>query len=117
MRSVEDFIYGLDGQQKAIVSCLCDHLTEQHNLFSKINWNIPTFYKKNWICYLNPIKNEGIELAFFKGFELSNVQGVLKSKGRKLVHGIDFYSTNAIHLPTINEIVQEAILLDHLSKK
>ena len=117
MKTVEDFIYGLDGQQKAIVSYLHHHLTQHHDLMAKINWNIPTFYRKSWICYLNPIKNEGIEMAFFKGHALSNEQGVLASKGRKLVAGVDLFSIDAIDLPAINQIVQEAILLDDLSKK
>lgn len=117
MKTVENFIFGLDGQQKAIVSFLHHHLSTHHDLTSKINWNIPAYYRKSWICYLNPIKNEGIELAFFRGNELSNEQGALLSKNRKLVSGIDFFDVLSIDLILINEIVQEAIILDDLRKK
>jgi len=117
MTTVEDFILGLDGQQKAIVSFLHQHLIEQHDLQVKINWKIPTYYRKSWVCYLNPIKNDGIEFAFLRGKDLSNEQGILNSKGRKLVSGIDIYSVNEIDLSVINEIIQEALILDDLSKK
>ena len=115
--TVEDFILGLDGQQKAIVSFLHQYIVEQHHLIPKINWNIPAYYNKNWICYLNPIKNEGIELAFFRGKDLSNEQGVLLSKGRKLVCGIDFFSIEEIDIYTIRTVIHEAVILDELIKR
>lgn len=117
MKNVEDYILGLDGQQKAIVSFLHHHLLESHDLSSKINWKIPTYYRRSWICYLNPIKSNGVELAFFRGSSLSNEQGILRDKGRKLVSGIELYAIESIDLPPINEIIQEAILLDDLYKK
>ncbi len=117
MNPIENFIWGLDGNQKAIVSFLDHHLRDHHNLESKINWKIPTYFRKSWVCYLNPIRNDGIELAFLKGKHLSNAQGLLQNKGRKLVAGIDFYSINTIQLPLINEIIYEALILDDLSKK
>ena len=116
MKTVEQFILGLDGQQKAIVSYFHRHLSSTHDLQSKINWNIPAYYRKSWICYLNPIKNEGIELAFFRGRELSNEQALLNSKDRKLVSGIDFYSIQQINIQLVDEIIQEAIILDDLHK-
>ena len=52
-----------------------------------------------------------------RGKNLSNAQGVLLDKGRKLVAGMDFFSTETFDLRIIDEIVQEAILLDELAKK
>ena len=117
MKTVEDFILGLDGQQKAIVSFLHQHLSAYHDLQSKINWNIPFYYRKSRICYLNPVIGQGIELAFTRGKNLSNAQGVLLDKGRKVVAGMDFFSTETFDLRIIDEIVQEAILLDEIAKK
>ena len=114
MKTVENFILGLDGEQKAIVSFLHQHIVQQHGLIPKINWNIPAYYHKKWICYLNLIKNKGVELAFFRGRDLSNEQGILLDKGRKLVRGIDFFSIKSSDISTINEIIQEAILLDEI---
>lgn len=63
---------------------------------------------------MNPIKNNGIELAFINGNQLSNDQGVLKMKTRKMVAGIDLYNVNQIPLKSIDEIIQEALILDEL---
>ncbi len=114
MKTVENFILGLDGQQKAIVSYLHQHLTENHDLIPKISFNIPMYYKRKWVCYLNPIKNDGIELAFVKGHRLSNDQGLLKTKNRKRISGIDLYEIRSIPMRQIDEIVQEALIIDQL---
>lgn len=112
MKTIDNFILGLDGQQKAIVSYLNQLLSQHHDLIGKIQWNIPTYYRKSLICYLNPIKNNGVELAFFRGASLSNDQQLLNRKGRKLVAGIDLFEVVDLPEKEINEIVQEAIILD-----
>lgn len=117
MKTVEHYILGLDGQKKAIVSFLHAYFTEHFDLQPKISWNIPVYYRKNIICYLNPIKDDGIELAFYRGLELSNDHQLLDSKGRKMVAGIDFYDLKDIDEELINEIINEAIILDDLNKK
>ncbi|MEQ8628220.1 DUF1801 domain-containing protein [Ekhidna sp.] len=114
--TVENFILGLDGQQKAIVSFLHQRLTNQHDLIPKIRFKIPMYYRKSWVCYLNPIKNDGIELAFLCGKSLSNEQGLLNCKGRKMVCGIDLFNVCDIPEKSIDEIVQEALILDELVK-
>lgn len=114
--TVENFILGLDGQQKAIVSFWHQRLTNHHDLVPKIRFNIPMYYRKSWVCYLNPIKNNGIELAFLKGHQLSNDQGLLRSKDRKMVFGIDLFDVSTIPERTIDEIIQEALLLEQMIK-
>ena len=114
MKTVENFILGLDGQQKAIVSFLHQHLTQQHDLMPKISFNVPMYYKRKWVCYLNPVKNDGIELAFVKGHRLSNEQGLLQSKKRKRISGIELYDVGSIPLRAIDEIVKEALIVDQL---
>lgn len=79
---------------------------------SKLRYGIPFYYKKSWICYLNPIKNNGIELAFTRANELSNEQGLLDFKKRKQVAGIEIYDLKDFPVTTIQEIVNEALLLD-----
>lgn len=114
MKTVENFILGLDGQQKVIVSFLHQHLTEHHDLTPKISFNIPMYYQRKWICYLNPIKNNGVELAFTKGHRLSNEQNLLKAKGRKKISGIELFHVGSIPIRSIDEIIQEAIIIDQL---
>lgn len=116
MNGINQFILGLDGQQKAIVSCLHQRLTDYHGLIQHIKYEIPMYYRRSWVCYLNPIKNNGIELAFLNGYKLSNDQGILNRKNRKLVAGIDLYEVSKIPERQIDEIVQEAIILDDLAK-
>lgn len=116
MKTVEDFILGLDGQQKAIVSYLHNRLTNDHDLIPKIRFKIPMYFRKTWVCYLNPIKNDGIELAFLNGNKLSNDQGLLNSKDRKMVSGIDLFHISKIQEKLIDEIIQESIILDDISK-
>lgn len=117
MSLVEHFTLGLNGQQKAIVQYLNHRITERHGLEIKMNYEIPMYYRKSWVCYLNPIKKDGVELAFLKGHRLSNEQGVLSMKNRKLVAGIEFFDVNDIPIKEIDEIIQEAIILDDLYKK
>lgn len=82
------------------------------NLRDKISFKIPFFYGKTWICYTNILKKGGVELAFVRGNELSNAQGVLDFKKRKQVGGITYHSSNEIDYEILAEILNEAIDLD-----
>ncbi len=112
MNVIEDFIYSKKNKQRELLLYLHNLLTESFGLQPKIRYKIPFYYNRSWICYLNPIKNDGIELAFTRGNELSNVQGILESKGRSQVLGMEFYSVQEIPGNEIMEVVQEAIILD-----
>ena len=111
MHTVEDFIYTHFGQKKEILLFFHHLLTEKFNLTPKIRYKIPFYYQHSWICYLNPT-NKGIEFSFPRGNELSNAQGLLQSKGRKQVMGIEFEHVSEIPELAIEEILQEAVLLD-----
>lgn len=78
----------------------------------KIRYNIPFYFRKSWVCYLNPLKNGGVELAFPRGNELSNEQGILMANERKQVRGIVFKKAEDIPDETILEILAEAMMLD-----
>lgn len=117
MNSVEDYALGLEGEQKAIVQFLHHRITEHHGLMVQLKFDIPMYSRKSWICYMNPIKKGGIELAFVNGHLLSNEQGILSMKKRKYVAGIDLFHISEIPEKAIDEIIQEAIILDDLGKK
>ena len=112
MSAVEAFIYEKEGEQREIMLTLHDMMVHQLGLLEKIRFKIPFYYNRTWICYLNPVKNNGIDLAFIRGNELSNEQGILESRGRKQVRSISLYANKEIPLEPILEILQEAILLD-----
>ncbi|MBI1192562.1 MAG: hypothetical protein GC205_05240 [Bacteroidetes bacterium] len=116
MSPAEDFIYQFDGNQRAVMHYLHRWFTYELFLIDKIRFRIPFYYGRTWICYMNPLKNGNVELAFIRGHELSNAQGLLESKGRKQICGIELQQVSAIPVKALNEIVQEAILLDATKK-
>ncbi|MEM6642532.1 MAG: DUF1801 domain-containing protein [Bacteroidota bacterium] len=111
---VDEYILSLEGTQQEIISLFHMHLKESHGLTPKLHWSIPTYYGKKLICYLNPISKGGVELAFFRGSQLSNAHSLLQSKGRKLVSGIELYDLYSLPIQPIDEIIREAITLDGL---
>ncbi|MEP5613070.1 MAG: DUF1801 domain-containing protein [Cyclobacteriaceae bacterium] len=114
---IENYILGLEGQQRAIVQFLHLRISEHHGLVSKLSYKIPMYYRRTWVCYLNPLKNGGIELAFAKGHRLSNEQGILSMKKRKYVAGVELSDISKIPESEIDEIIQEALILDDLFTK
>ena len=112
MTEVEDFIYNYEGSQREIMLYIHKLLSDELNLTDKLRFKIPFYYRKSWICYLNPSKNSSIEFAFVRGNELSNSQGLLDSKGRKQVWSIELTKKSEIPIKELTEIIQEAILLD-----
>ncbi len=91
---------------------LDEFMTDFPGVTPKLRYGIPFYYKKSWICYLNPLKNNGVELAFTRANELSNEQGLLNFKKRKQVAGIEIYNLKNFPASSIEEIVNEALLLD-----
>ncbi|MBV6645289.1 MAG: DUF1801 domain-containing protein [Cyclobacteriaceae bacterium] len=77
----------------------------------EIRYRVPFYYRKSWICYFNPIKDGGVELAFTRANELGNASGILDFKGRKQVAGITLNTLLDI-TESVEEIIQEALLLD-----
>ena len=112
MNTVEDFIYSLEGKQQELLLFLHQLLSTYPEVEDKIRYKIPFYYRKSWICYLNPIKGEKIELVFIRGNELSNASGLLDARGRKQVAGVIFEKTNDIPLEALSEVIQEALILD-----
>jgi hypothetical protein len=112
MYNVEEFITNLEGNQKKIAEYLQHILTEEFGLEAKIRFKIPFYFRKTWICYLNPLKNDGIELAFIRGNELSNEFGSFDFKGRKQVMGVTLYSINDLSKNILYNTLIEALTLD-----
>lgn len=106
------YIYECEGNQQAIMLHLHELLMTYPELSGKIRYKIPFYYRKSWICYLNPLKDGGVELAFTRANELSNEQGLLDFKDRKQVASITFAKVGDIQEEVLHEIFQEAFLLD-----
>ena len=112
MNEVEEFILTQSRNQKEILEYLNNLMMSIPEIVCKIRYKIPFYYRKSWICYLNPTKNNKVELAFTRGNELSNEQNILEAQGRKQVFGATFSNIKEIPRVKILEIIQEAILLD-----
>jgi len=112
MTEVEDYIYNLEGSQREIMLYFHKLLSVELNLTARIRFKIPFYYRKSWICYLNPTKNNTVEFAFVRGNELSNSNGLLESKGRKQVLSMEVTSLSKLSFSELSEIIQEAIILD-----
>ena len=112
MNEVSFFIDRHEGKQREILQYFHQLLTVELELIDKIRYKIPFYYHKSWICYMNPNKNGTVELAFPRGGELSNEQGLLQDKGRKQVKSIEFADPSEIPESLIRAIIHEAIILD-----
>jgi hypothetical protein len=110
--SVQDFIYQSRGGQREVLHYLHELLTREYDLTDKIRYRIPFYDGASWICYCNPTGEGMVELAFVRGNELSNEQGLLIGGGRKQVLGVEFATTDDIPHEMLREVIQEAILLD-----
>lgn len=115
MTPTEAYIIELPENQRQIMQRLHDLPFSFPQVTTKIRYKIPFFYRRKWLCYLNPIKNNGVELCFLKGSELSNEQGILEATERKMVRGIRFYSADDIDEKVLREVINEAIILDDYS--
>ena len=112
MLTVQDFIYDLEGEQRAVFEYLDELISGFPEMESKIRYRIPFYFRKSWICYLNPKKNGGMELCFLRANELADAGGILNFKDRTQVAGIEISSLKDIPEEGLREILMEAILLD-----
>lgn len=115
MTEVEEYMYKYEDHQREVMLFLHHKLVYDLNLTAKIRYKIPFYYGRSWICYLNPIKKSGVELAFLRGSELSNSHGLLNDKGRKRISGIEIKDLTQLSTVVIDEIIHEAIILDETS--
>lgn len=112
MSSVLNFIENHEGNQREVLMYFHKLLTAFPTVTSSIKYRIPFYDQTTWVCYLNPLKNGKVSLCFLRGYELSNEQGLLESKGRKQVLSVDFGHVDEIPKDTIREIINEALFLD-----
>jgi hypothetical protein len=72
MLEAENFIRQFEGKQCEVMLHLHALLTETFDLEPKMRYGLPFYYRKSWICYLNPAKDGTVEFAITRGNELSN---------------------------------------------
>ncbi len=82
------------------------------DLRPEVRYRLPFYYRNSWICFISPLKNGAVELGFTRGNELTQSAGLLQSKGRKQVFGIEYTKPEDIELEALLPILHEAIVLD-----
>ncbi len=113
LEEVEIFIEELENEnQREIMTHLHEFILMFADMEPKIRFKIPFYYLHSWVCYLNPIKPDKVELAFVRANELSSSSHVLDFKKRKQIAGITIDSLKSLPKLELALIFQEAILLD-----
>ena len=112
MKKAEDFIYSQPEKVQKLMEFFHQMLCEEFGLTSKLSFGNPAYYRKSWICYFKPIKDSAFELAFFRGNELSNEQGILEAKGRKQLRSIIIKELDEELIAALKVVFFEAIDLD-----
>lgn len=107
-----DFIGQYEGVQYELLIYLDELIASFPEVTCKLRYGLPFYYRKSWICYLNPIKDGQVELAFTRGNELSNIQGLLDARGRKQVYSVIYSIPADVEEDGLLEVLQEAFVLD-----
>lgn len=120
MLPVQEYITQTKNQnQKSILQFWDSLLTTYPSVIPYIKFKIPFYYQNTWVCYLNPIKPNGVELVFLYGQQLQN-KHLLQTKGRKMVAGISFFNMEDIDDDMVQEVLsifEQALALDSTKKK
>ncbi len=109
---VAEFIDTYSGNQHDCMLLLHDFISEIPGIQPKIRFKIPFYYRKTWICYLNPIKNHSVELCFVRAKEFEHSKIYLEFRDRVQVGGIMLTRPEDINFSLIKLIIEEALLLD-----
>jgi hypothetical protein len=112
MEDIEIYLETLPLDQQKIMELLHNQLSIIPHITGKIRYAIPFYYRHSWICYLNPLKSGGVELAFTRANELLAVKDLLDFSNRKQVGGIRYSHPGAIDWNVFQVVLQEALLLD-----
>ncbi|MEQ1747390.1 MAG: DUF1801 domain-containing protein [Saprospiraceae bacterium] len=107
-----DYIESLEGEQRRTMLALHQFIAGFPQVTCGIRYRVPFFFRKSWLCYLNPLKNGAVELCFIRANELSNEQGLLDFKDRSQVAGVTYHSSADIREDALAEVLHEALVLD-----
>ncbi|PKL85427.1 MAG: hypothetical protein CVV22_07660 [Ignavibacteriae bacterium HGW-Ignavibacteriae-1] len=109
---IEEFIESFDGNQREVIQIIHNLMIEIPGIDPKIRFKVPFYYRKTWVCYMNPIKGNAVELCFVRAKELDYSKKYLTFGKRVQVGGIMMTKPDKIDLPLIGLIVEEALALD-----
>jgi hypothetical protein len=113
MNPAELFIFEKEGNQKEILEFLHHYILKyDSDIYCKLRYGIPFYYKRSWICYLNTVGRDKVEIAFTRANELKENIQFLEFGKRKQVAGITIQNIEDIPLGILKEVLAEALVLD-----
>ncbi len=112
MDAVERYLLDQKGEEAAIMQELHQWFLSFPGVEARLKFGIPFFYRKSWICYLNPQKKGGIELVFLKAKQLDDPESQLKSRGRKTVAGMYIHHKSGIPWDYLEFLFNQAVMVD-----
>lgn len=115
MKDVEEFIFQKEGRQRDLLLFLHNMMVNNYQLIPKIRYKIPFYYKSNWMLYLNPLKNGGVDLAVIRAIEQNEIHELLDFKGRKQVASLELKPDQNLPEMEIKEIIEAAIFIEEKS--
>ena len=108
----EQFWEKLSEKQQKCAELMDSLLQDEFQLTQKMRYQLPFYFRNSWICYLNPLKNGTLELAFTRANEFSQELNLLDFKGRKQVGSLEFDELTEETISKIRFLMIEAIDLD-----
>lgn len=116
--TLEEFLDKLPPQQQHIALVLHDWICNNTNCKTTMRFKIPFYDANKWVAYLNPVKNNGIELNFLQARHFVPLPEELDFRGRKMVAGAIFYAVSDIHPEILRNLFNIALATDaHLPRK
>jgi hypothetical protein len=112
MERVEDYILAQATPLKTLLLLCHDCLEQDFGLKGKIRHGIPFYFGNHWVCYLNTIRGQKVEMAFLRAKEMRKHHADLDFKKRKMVGGISLSQDEPIDWESLKNILKEAVEID-----
>ncbi len=113
---MEIYNHFIDKLEDDALKDICHTLNKEILTFPHLKilkkFNLPFFYGKTWICYLNLIKKKEIELCFVRGRELQSKE-LLDFKKRSMIGGLTYRTIDDIDFGVLKLLLEEAVALDN----
>jgi hypothetical protein len=111
IKAVEDYILSRKEPVRSLLEYL-HRLLLDYQLQPKIAYGIPMYYGHKWVCYLNPLKDDQLELAFPRAKEFTDPSGLLDFRDRKMVAGLILDPVEDLPIAAVKDILEAALALD-----
>ncbi|MGE0587063.1 MAG: DUF1801 domain-containing protein [Cyclobacteriaceae bacterium] len=124
MADVDEFVASLPRSERVITQTLRNIIMDSDpRITEKLSYGVPYFSIRRRICFVWPAsapygpRDGKVSLGLCYGYLISDHDGLLQMDGRTQVSVARFSALSEIDERKINEIMQEAILVDNMKLK